>query len=95
MFQTRQKDIFLVVSLVNILTAIVLTLYRLFQVAKDDSQQQDYTFSLLIVANAGESVADLGLTTSGSRGRTRRPPYRPRTYDFLTVDLGGGRVKLN
>lgn len=45
--------LFVTVSLVNLLTAIGLTLYRLVQVLEDDSKSPDFTFTLLLLVNAG------------------------------------------
>ncbi|KAK3762832.1 hypothetical protein RRG08_040527 [Elysia crispata] len=45
--------IFLAVSLVNLLTAIGLTVYRMVQVLRDDPESPDFTFTLLLLLNAG------------------------------------------
>ncbi|XP_059150781.1 uncharacterized protein LOC131937399 [Physella acuta] len=54
---SRNEWIFLLVSSANILTAIALTLYRMISVIKDDdSQNPDFTFTLLLLINAGFCV---------------------------------------
>ncbi|CAL1547338.1 unnamed protein product [Lymnaea stagnalis] len=46
--------IFLIVSMINILTAISLTLYRMIIVINEkDSQSPDFTFTLLLLINSG------------------------------------------
>ena len=49
---TKEKW-FLALSLVNILAAVGLTLYRLIDVARSDPNNSDFTFTLLIIINAG------------------------------------------
>ncbi|GFS25784.1 hypothetical protein ElyMa_003450300 [Elysia marginata] len=45
--------LFVGVSLVNLLTAIGLTIYRMVQVLQDDAESPDFTFTLLLLVNAG------------------------------------------
>ncbi|XP_035827941.1 uncharacterized protein LOC101849234 isoform X3 [Aplysia californica] len=45
--------IFLFVSSVNILSAIGLTLYRMITVLREDPESADFTFTLLLLINAG------------------------------------------
>ena len=50
---TKEKW-FLALSLVNIVAAIGLTLYRLIYVVINDSNSTDFTFTLLIILNASK-----------------------------------------
>ncbi|KAL4226670.1 hypothetical protein ACF0H5_014650 [Mactra antiquata] len=43
---------FVILSLINILAAIGLTAYRLYVVARDDPENSDFTFTILIIVNA-------------------------------------------
>lgn len=45
---------FLVISAVNILAAICLTIVRLVEVAETDLESPDFTFTILLLINAGE-----------------------------------------
>ena len=54
---TKEKW-FLALSVINILAAVGLTLYRLIVVARDDPQNSDFTFTLLIIINAGITGLD-------------------------------------
>ncbi|XP_070192468.1 uncharacterized protein [Littorina saxatilis] len=45
--------IFLVISFLNISTAVALTLARLVQVVEDDPKSSDFTFGILLLINAG------------------------------------------
>ena len=58
-FQTKtcagllwKEKLFLVLSFINILAAVGLTTYRLVVVARDDPQNSDFTFTILIIVNA-------------------------------------------
>ncbi|WAR26840.1 hypothetical protein MAR_012544 [Mya arenaria] len=44
-----KEKLFLVFSLVNILAAIGLTTYRLVDVARTDTNNKDFTFTILII----------------------------------------------
>lgn len=51
---TKEKW-FLALSLLNIVAAVGLTLYRLIYVAINDPTNTDFTFTLLIIINSGTS----------------------------------------
>ena len=53
---TKEKW-FLALSLLNIVAAIGLTLYRLIYVAINDPTSTDFTFTLLIILNASKYVS--------------------------------------
>lgn len=47
---------FLIISFINIATAVALTFVRLVQVVKDDPASPDFTFVILLLINAGTPV---------------------------------------
>lgn len=49
----------MILSLINIIAAIGLTAYRLVVVAKDDPENSDFTFTILIIVNAGMIFCDI------------------------------------
>lgn len=48
-----KEKLFLLISGVNILAAIGITLYRLVDVVKNNPSDKDFAFTVLLIVNAG------------------------------------------